>query len=107
MVEVGQGHVGADAGVLDGDDVLGRAVGGVAGHLVRPQLPAEADPPQQIEHRLVLHDVGRRDQRGEDDAALAAVDDVVVVVAQAGRPQSRIGEASGSVGLTRKSAVRR
>ncbi len=59
------------------------AVGRVAGDLARAQLAAEADPPQQVPHRLVLHDVGRRDQRGEDDPGLAAVDHVVVVVAQA------------------------
>ena len=81
----GSGHVGPDAGVLDGDDVLGGAVLGIAGDLVRPDLPAEADPPQQIAHRLVLHDVGRGDEGGEDDAALAAIDDVVVVVAEADR----------------------
>ena len=36
-------------------------------------------------HRLVLHDVGRGDEGGEDDAPLAAIHDVVVVVAEANR----------------------
>ena len=106
VVEVGQRDVGADAGVLDGDDVLDRAVGRVAGHLARPQLAPEADPPEQVAHRHVLHHVGRRDQGGEDDAGLAAVDDVVVVVAQAVPVPVRIGVASGSVVLTRQSLVR-
>ena len=105
MVEVGQGNVGADASIFDGDDVLGRAVGGVAGHLPRPQLPAEADPPQQIQHGLVLHHLGRRDERGEDDPGLPAVDDVMVVVAQiqpatavAHERGVRIGDAGAEVG---------
>ena len=108
VVEVGQRDVGPDAGVLEGDDVLDGAVGRVAGHLVRAQLAPEADPPEQVPQRHVLHHVGRGHQRGEDDARLAAVDDVVVVVAQGWcRRRSRIGVASGSVGLTRKSVVRR
>ena len=107
-VEVGQRDVGPDAGILEGDDVLGGAVRGIAGDLVGPDLPAEADPPQQVAHRLVLHDVGRGDEGSEDDAALAAIDDVVVVVAEAdARPSPTSGVASGSVGLTRKSLVRR
>ena len=40
---------------------------------------------------MVLHHVGRGDEGGEDDAALAAVDDVVVVVAEA---DARPGAAS-------------
>ena len=52
-----------------GDDVLDRAVGRVAGHLVRPELAPEADPPEQVAQRHVLHHVGRGDQGGEDDAA--------------------------------------
>jgi hypothetical protein len=43
--EVGQGDVGADAGVLNGHDVLGGAVFGIARDVVRPDLPAKADPP--------------------------------------------------------------
>ncbi len=46
------------------------------------QLPAEAHPPQQVQHGQVLHHLGRRNQHGEDDPGLPAVDDVMVVVAQ-------------------------
>ena len=68
-----------------------------------------ARPPEQVERRLVLLHLGRRDQGGEDDPGAAAIDDVVVLVAQvrAACPRSGIGVASGSVVLTRKSAVRR
>ena len=94
--------------VLDGDDVLDGAVLGVAGHLPRAQLPAEARPPQQVEGRLVLLHLGRGDQGGQDDPGPAAIDDVVVVIAQVrATVPSGIGVASGSVVLARKSAVRR
>ena len=79
-----------------------RAVGRVAGDLAGPQLPAEADPPEQVAHRLVLHDVGRGHQRGEDDAAPCRRR------RRSGRGSPtpprcsvRIGVASGSVVLTR------
>ena len=39
-------------------------------------------PPQQVQHRQVLHHLGRRDERGEDDPRLATVNDVMVVVPQ-------------------------
>jgi hypothetical protein len=42
--EIGQRHVGPDAGVLDGDEVLGGAVPGIAGDGVRPGLPAAESP---------------------------------------------------------------
>ena len=58
--------------------------------------------------RLVVLHLGRGHQRSQDDPRLAAVDDVVVVVAEAYIPPSVwSGEASGSVVLARKSAVRR
>ena len=93
---------------LDGGDVLDGAVLGVAGHLARPQLPAKARSPEQVERRLVLLHLGRGDQGGEDDPRPAAIDDVVVLVAQAraALPQ-RHRRGVGSVVLTRKSAVRR
>ena len=96
-----------------GDDVLDRAVGGVAGHLAGPELAAEADPPEQVPQRHVLHHVGRGHQGGEDDARLAAVDDVVVVVAQARPvpgPHRRgvgVGRADPEVGRAPVAADRR
>jgi len=91
VLEVGQGHVGADASILDGDDVLGGPVLGVPGHVAWPVLPPKVDPPQQVTHRLALHDIGRGDERSDDDAALAAVDDVMVVVDETNRAPVRHG----------------
>jgi hypothetical protein len=85
VLEVGQRDVGADTDVLNGDDVLGRAVLGVPGDGVRPDPPAEANAPQQIPHGLALHDVRRGDESREDDASLAPVDHIVIVVAEADR----------------------
>jgi hypothetical protein len=59
LVEIGQGEERPDGRILEGDDVLGRAVGRVPGHLVRPQLAPKADAPEQIAQQHVLHDVGR------------------------------------------------
>ena len=103
MLEIGQRHMGQNPGIVDGDDVLGGPVLGVAGHLVRPDLPPKADAPEEIAHRLALHDVGRGDEGGEADAALPAADDVVVVVAEPdGAPiphgrSVRIGRADADV----------
>jgi hypothetical protein len=102
--EVGQRDVGADAGVLDGHDVLGGAVLGIARHLVRPDLPPKADPPQQVAHRLALHDVGRRDQGGEDDASLTSIHHVMVVVTQSDGAPVPHGEGIGIGGTDAKVA---
>ena len=96
------GKVGVDPLVLDGYDVLDRAVLGVARHLLRAQLPAEAFSPQEIEGWLVLHDLRRRHQGREDNPRPAPVDDVVVVVAQAG---AAVGESHRrGVGIGRADA---
>src|SRR5215213_493115 len=105
--EVGQGQIGADAGVFDGDDVLGGPVLGIPGDVVRPDPPAKADAPQEIAQRHVLHHVSRGDQRSENDPTLTAIDDVLVVGVQCRAGAGAQGVASGSVVLTRKSVVRR
>lgn len=51
--------------------------------------------PEQIEGRLVFHDVGRRDQHAEDDPRLPTINDVVVMLAHSqattlARQQGRI-----------------
>src|SRR5829696_9572611 len=51
LVEIGEREERPDTGVLEGDDVLGRAVGGIASHLVWPELAPETDPPQQVAQR--------------------------------------------------------
>ena len=114
MADLRERDVGADALLLDGDDVLDGAVFGVAGHLARAQLPAEPRPPEQVERRLVVLHLGRRHQRGQDDPRLAAVDDVVVVVAEVraavARRQRRgvgVGGAGPEVGRAPVGAARR
>ena len=83
--EVGQRQIRPDAGVLDGDDVVGGAVLGIPGDLVRSELPPKTDPPEEIPHGLALHDIRWRHEGSQDHAPLAAVDDVVVVVAETNR----------------------
>jgi hypothetical protein len=73
-----------DALVLESHDVLDRAIGGVPRCLLRMELAPEAHSPQQVQHRLVLHDIRWGDEGGQDNASLTAIYDVVVVVAQAG-----------------------
>ena len=82
LLPVGQGDVSTDAHVFHRSDVRNGPVLGVASHLPRPQLPAEARPPQQIEHRLVLHHLAGGHQHPHNDAAFAAIDDIVRLVAQ-------------------------
>ncbi len=94
--------VGADARPFDGRYVLLGAVGGVARDPARSRPPAEERPPQQqVEHRLVLHDICRGDQGREDYSRLTSVHDVVGVVANREAPLlCCIKAASGSVRLT-------
>jgi hypothetical protein len=74
--------VGTNAGLFEADDVLNRAVLGTPDRTPGPQLPAEADAMEGVEHRLVIHDIRRRDERLQDNARLAAIDDIVVVIAE-------------------------
>src|SRR5690349_4990 len=78
-----QRHVGADPLVLDGDDVGNGAVFRVAGDLPRAQLPAAPRPPEQIEGGLVFLHLGWRDQSGQDDPGTAAINDRVILIAEA------------------------
>src|SRR5215212_650877 len=68
--------------IFDGHNVLDRAVLRISRNLAWPELPPEARPPEQVERRLVLLHLGGCDECGEDDARLAAIDDVVVMIAQ-------------------------
>ena len=63
---------------------------------MRTQLTAETNTPQEITKRHILHHIGRCHERGEDDPALPAVDDVMVVVAQS-RPM--LGSHRGGIGV--------
>jgi hypothetical protein len=57
-----QWDICADVLPLDGGDILDGGVLGVASHLARSQLPAEARSPKQVEGRLVFLDLGWRGQ---------------------------------------------
>ena len=106
MLPIRQWNVGADARIFHGFDVLDGAILGITRHRARSQLPAEAGAKDEVAHGLVIHDLRRRHQHLENDARFAAIDDVVNMVAQVrASTLSRIGVASGSVVLIRKSAV--
>ena len=60
VVVIGQGNVGVDMFTFNRGNVVLRAVLAITGHLPGPQLPAKAHPPQQIQHRLVVHHLRRR-----------------------------------------------
>src|SRR5207248_3955154 len=60
LFPIRQGNIGPGALVFNGFDVLDGAICRVAGHLARMQLPPEAHTPQQVAHRLVIHDLRRR-----------------------------------------------
>ena len=82
VVVVGRGNVGMNVLVFESDNVLFRAVLAVAGSLPGPQFPAEARPPEQVEHGFVFGDFGGSHQHPQDDAGLAAIDDILRLVAQ-------------------------
>jgi hypothetical protein len=54
----------------------------VAGRLPGMEFPPESRPPQEIERRLGVLDLGRGHQRRQDDAGLPSVHNRVVVVAE-------------------------
>jgi hypothetical protein len=77
-----QPQVSTDARLLHGGYVLYCSVLAVTGDVVGPDLPPEGAVPEQIEHGAVLSHFARGDQYGEDDAGLAAIYDVVGLVAE-------------------------
>ena len=83
LADLRERDVGADELVFDRDDVLGRAVLAIAGHLPWVEFPAEARPPEEIDGRLIVLHFGWRDQCGQDDPSLATIDHLVIVVPKA------------------------
>jgi len=59
---------------------------GVGDHALGPELAAEQGAAELVEQDLVLRHVARRHQAVEDDPGLAAVDPIVVLVAEDGAP---------------------
>jgi len=96
---------GVDAGLFQCADVVDGALGRVTDRAPGMEVPPKPDSPEEVLHRDVLHDVGRGDERGENDPCLAAIDDVVVVVAQRRRAAIRhergigVGRADAQIGL--------
>ena len=87
--DVRERYVRPDAGRFERADVVDGAVGRVADLALGMQVPPKPGSLEEVLHRYVLHDVGRGDERGENDPRLAAIDDVVVVVAQSRCPAIR------------------
>ena len=61
-------------------DVVDGSVGRVSRHLARPQSPAEARAPDQVEHRLVFHDFRRRDQYIHDNPRFTPTNHIMGVL---------------------------
>ncbi len=108
FVIVGQRQVGTYPCVLYRYNVLGGAIGGVTRDLPQGQLPPKATVPEQIQHRLVIHDFRGCYQGREDDSCFPAVHGIVRVVTHIGSTAFLcIKVASTSVVLTQMSACRR
>ena len=61
LVKIRQRHIGTEAGVLQGDDILDRAIRRVPTGEVELQMPAETDMPEEVQHGLVVHHLRGRD----------------------------------------------
>lgn len=66
---------------FDSDQVLLRARLAITRHLPGPQLPTKAHPPQQVQHRLVIHHLRWRHQHLENDAGKAFIYHIVDMLA--------------------------
>src|SRR5215469_14873557 len=81
LSSLGDGNVSMDMGILNGLDILGSAIGHIAGDLVGLAAPPEEHIPEQVKHGLIVHYLAWHHQDRQDDAPLASVYDVVGVVA--------------------------
>src|SRR4028119_1639121 len=68
LSEIWQGHVRTDIGVFQSDNIVDGAVGRITTGKRGLEMPAEARMPEQILHRLVIHDFRWGDQHVQDDA---------------------------------------
>src|SRR5947209_9802403 len=68
VVVVRKCHIRTDVLAFQGDNVLFGSIFPITGDLSRPQFPAKAGTEDEIEHRLVLHDLSRSHQSGQDNA---------------------------------------
>src|SRR5450759_4081092 len=84
LLPVRQGHEGPDAVLLQRQEVLDGAVGGIGDHACGTKLVAEDGPPQLVAEGLILHDIPRSDERMENETGLAAIDQIVILIAKGG-----------------------
>ena len=56
VIHIRNGNVGTNALIFDGNKVLFRAILLVPCDVSRPQFPAKARTPEQVEHGLIVHD---------------------------------------------------
>jgi hypothetical protein len=82
VIHIRNGNVRTNALVFNGNKVLFGAILLVTRHLPRPQFLAEAGPPEQVKHRLVIHHFGGRHQCCDDDASPTSIYHILRMVAQ-------------------------
>jgi hypothetical protein len=58
-------------GIFNGFEVLDRSIFGVTSYLAGMKVPTKDSVPEQIEHRLIVHDFSRGDQGGQNDTLFA------------------------------------
>src|SRR5205823_6376573 len=68
--------------------------------LSRLQFPTEAHAPEQIKHRLVVHDLRGGHQYRQDDAAFASIDHRMHMIAQVNDPAFQTHRRSIWIGRT-------
>jgi hypothetical protein len=73
VVHIRNGNVGTNALLFAGDQIVFGTVFLVTCDLSWPEFPPEAGPPEQIEHRLIVHDFGWSNQDVQDDARFTSI----------------------------------
>jgi len=81
LVQIRKRNKGKNMLLFKRSDDLCSPIGGISSKLTWPQLPAEANSPEQIKNRLVFHDLRGRDKGSEDDSRLSSVYHIVRLIA--------------------------
>jgi hypothetical protein len=82
VIHIGNGNVGTNALVFDGNQIFFRTILLVPGDVSRPQFPAKTGTPEQVEHGLIVHDFRWRHQRCDNDASPTSIHHIMGMVAQ-------------------------
>jgi hypothetical protein len=77
VINIRERNVGADMLIFDSNNVFFSAIFGIPCHLARPQFPAEAGTPEQVEHGLIFHHLGWCHQDVHDNARFSPIHDRV------------------------------